>query len=133
MPNMHFTHIPLHGGWWPRDVESLLNTTRMHRVDVVDPDGHPHAFISGLVSKRTEGHCVRALSAATLPARTKEYFTIAGTDPAKCRRASLFPGLCPAELFKPPEALFKARNIQYRRQTSCHHRSLLDIRIPCPG
>jgi len=83
----------------------MLDTTSMHCVNVVDPDGHPDALVACLDSQRAKRHLVRTYSAAALTALAKEDLALTGTNASKRWRASPLPGFCPAELFKPTETL----------------------------
>jgi len=43
--DVHFADIPFHVGRWKGHIESLVQTTLVDGVNVVDPDRHPDALI----------------------------------------------------------------------------------------
>src|SRR5438093_8512259 len=83
MPDMHLPHIPGHVGWRPCHLESLFDTTPIDGIDVVDPDRHPHALVSRVVTVRSERFVERASTPPALGVLTQENLALAGTDTAE--------------------------------------------------
>src|SRR6266850_1860500 len=63
MPHVHLARVPRMVRWRPGDFDALREAVLMDRVDVVDPDRHPDAFVSRLVAVLAERHFRRALPA----------------------------------------------------------------------
>src|SRR6266853_552578 len=117
VPHMHFPHAPWHVGWRPCDVEALIQTSLMNRIDIIHTHRHPNAFVTDLIATRTERHPGTAFAASALPALAQKYFALAGANAAKCWGTSPVPALGPSQLFEPFEALLDIGNVQYRCQS----------------
>src|SRR5438270_11997303 len=107
MPHVHLTYAPRLVGRRPGDLDSLLQAVPVDRVDVIDPDRHPHAFV------RRPVHAERgreiALAAAALAIEAEKNFALAGMDAAERRWVAPVPPLLPAEALEPGKALDDVR------------------------
>src|SRR5262249_28639802 len=97
-------------------------------VDVVHPDGHPHALIAGFITIRPESHLDRALASTTLSVLAEENLAIPGANTPKSRRTAPLPTLLPSELLEPREALSDIGDVQDRVQSLGLHALILLIR-----
>src|SRR6185436_18284914 len=112
MPDVHLADVPGHVRGGPGDLDLLCFAVALDRVDVVDPDRHPDALVAALVALGAEGHQRLALAPPALPVLAEEDLAGAGADGAEGRRIAPVPGLLPAELLEPGEALADVRHVQ---------------------
>ena len=49
MSHVHFTNVPWHVRRRPSYFDTLLLAVLMNRVDIVNPNRHPDAFVRGLL------------------------------------------------------------------------------------
>src|SRR5262245_47631908 len=105
MPHVHFPNVPRHVGRRPRNFESRCHALSVNGIDVVDPNGDPHAFLGLLVAIRAERQCEVALAATALTVRAEENLTFARADSSEVWRRPPIPCFLPTELLKPGEAL----------------------------
>src|SRR5262245_4950769 len=136
MAHVHFPDVPRFVGRRIGDLEALLQTMLMDRIDVVDPDRHPHS----LVRHFTTILCCReiALAAPALAALAQEDLALAGANASERGGTTPVPSLLPAKLLKPGEGLLDITDIQDRREASRVHAQypfdVLDVvRAPLNG
>ena len=111
MTNVHLADIPWHVGWRPCDIETLFNAMPVNSIDIVDPDGHPYAFVCAFVAGGSERHCVIASSSPALSTFAEKDLAFSGADAAKARRIAPVPSLRPSEFFKPRDTFREVRNV----------------------
>src|SRR5580765_8457072 len=101
MANVHFTDVPFHIGRRPGHVEALIETSFVNGVNILDPDRHPYAAFTSVVTCRAKGHRHIALSSASLAVQAEKDLTYTRTDTAERRRIAPVPALFPTKLLKP--------------------------------
>ncbi len=121
---MHFADVPRHVGWWPGDLDALLDAEPMHGIKIIDPDGHPHAFLGRFIGFRAESRPAAACAATALAILAEENLEMSRSDATECRGRTPVPCFFPTELFEPGEALADIGDIQYRRDVFYLHREL---------
>src|SRR4029079_15918508 len=126
MPHVHLAHAPRHVRRRPSDGESLSDAVRVHRVDVVDPDRHPHALLLAVVAVGAERPLHRAPPASALAVLAEEDLARARAHAAEPWRIAPVPDLLPAELLEPFEGLSDVGDVQDRRQAVGEHARILD-------
>jgi hypothetical protein len=109
--DVHFADVPGLVGRGPRDFDSLLDAAGVNGVDIVDPDAHPHAFVSGFAAAISEGRCVRAFAATALCALAQEDFAMSRAHGAESGRIAPLEASLPAEFFEPGEALLDVGDV----------------------
>ena len=110
MADVHLANAPRHICGWPRDLNILFQAVLVDRVDVVDPNTHPNAFVCFFPTV-AKSRRVRSLSASALSALAQKDLTFAGAHCAKRWRVAPLKAFAPAELFKPGEALADIGNV----------------------
>src|SRR6185503_4448694 len=121
MTHMHLARAPGHVRRRPGDLDALLHAALVRGVDVLDPHRHPDALLERLVRPGAERHRQAGAPAAALPAFAEENLALVAADAAERRRRAPIPGLLPAELLEPLEALLEVRDVQDRRQVVNFH------------
>src|SRR5262249_22962493 len=116
MPYMHLADTPCHVGRRPGDLQALLKAALVDSVDVVHPDRHPHALVTGFVAFRAERHPDGASAATALTVLAQKDLTIACADATEPGRTAPLPSLRPSELLEPSKALLYVGNVQ----NGCH-------------
>ena len=96
---------------------ATLDAALVDGVDIVDPDGHPHAPVLAIVHRAGEGRGVLALAAASLAVQAKEDLALARAHRAEARRAAPVPALAPAEFREPFEGFGEVGDVENRGQT----------------
>jgi hypothetical protein len=69
---VHLADVPPHVVRWKGDLQPGVNALLVGLVDVVHPDRHPDAFVTGFVSFFLERSGVRSAAAASLRSMAKE-------------------------------------------------------------
>src|SRR5688572_23073227 len=116
MPDVHLADVPRHVSGRPRHLEALFHAASVYRVDVVHPDAHPDALVSGVVAIGAECLSHSAAATSTLRAFAEEDLERAGAHAAEVFGIAPGPRLLPSQLLEPGEALLDIRDIQDRRQ-----------------
>jgi hypothetical protein len=77
VPQVHLADVPGHISWWESDVQPGSHTLSVDLVNVVHPDGHPHASVRRFVPVRSKRGRVRPSATATLASLAKKDFAFA--------------------------------------------------------
>ena len=117
--DVEFADLPGFVGGRHCDLDVVGEAVLVDGVDVIDPDGHPDAFV---VVVSGEGFDVRALAAAALAVVTEEDLDLPALDRPKSGRVAPIPKLLPPQPLEPRDALGEVRDIQYRRYSVCDHK-----------
>jgi len=72
VPQVHLADVPWHVSGWESDVQPGSHALSVDLVNVVHPDGHPHAFVGRFVSAWSKRGGVRASATATLASQAKK-------------------------------------------------------------
>ena len=111
---MHLAYVPWHVRRRKRDVQPFCHALFVHRIHVLNPHGHPSAFVGDLVSARAEGRRICSSPAASLASLTKKNLACSGAHRSEGRWRSPVPALAPAPFLEPSEAARDVRDIQDR-------------------
>ena len=114
MADVHLADVPGHIGGRKGDVEASGKALSVDVVDVLNPNGHPDAFVACLVAVGAEGKRVGSLPATTLCTLTKKELGNARANGTKSRRFTPIPEFPPTKLLKPGKAPFYIGNAENR-------------------
>src|SRR5260370_29058061 len=123
--DVHLAHVPGHVRRRPGHLEPLRQTSLVDRIDVFDPDRHPHTFVSELVAFRSEGRHGWTPAAPALTVLAEEDLALPRADAAERWRIAPFPSLRPPQLLEPREALLNVGDVQNRSQAPGEHAATL--------
>ena len=119
MADVELADLPWFIGGRHRYLDIVVEAVLMDGVDVVYPEGHPHAFV---VVVGGEGFGVSSFAAAALTIVTEEDLDLAAADRSESGRLAPIPKLLPSKPLEPGDAFGEVRDVQYRRYSMCDHR-----------